>query len=1183
MRSFRFGKIALAVALALFVALPFLSGTAHAQGITTGTISGSVTDPTGALIPGATVTASRGSTGETAKTVTGKDGSFSFKDLQVGTYSVVVAANGFAGKTLNNVEVDANRDSALGSQKLATSGAQEVVEVSAAANILETSQAQVTTTFSAEQLTNLPVSGGFDEVALLIPGVVSTHMAGFSNTNGVGISANGQRGRSNNFELDGQSNNDNSVAGPQVFFSNDEALQQIQVITNDFSAQYGRNMGSIVNYITKSGTNTWHGSGIYRYSNDFTSSLSPGNSKGPEFGFCVPGENSSDGCIPTVVPRYVSNWWGGTLGGPIIRNKLFAFGSTYFNHFLEAGALTSSGTSLFPTSAGLTMLASAFPNSPAIATLNALDPYSVKSGNPVQLNSTNAACSGGTCYETVAANGVSISNVPFAPFGRTQQVDNTDQEDLGRIDWQPTAKDRLYVRYFYQKEPDQPDNFAANGGFVNVRDAVHSVGADITHIFGPRWVDQLRYSFQQSTLAFDGGGFSNCTIVNFATCPSSVSIGKLTTGSESSLGLADNLPQGRIVKAGQVQDNATWSAGHHSITFGGEFDYTNSPNTFLPNSSGTFTFDSFDDFIANGCSSGNCTLNLTLGNPVIPFKEEDVALYFQDDWKVTPSLTLNLGLRWEFFQQALNLLHNESVKQQTGSDPFWSTALPLSQTTLAATPNYYKNYEPRIGFAYNPQFAHRVVVRGGFAMNVDPGFYNINLNVASSAPLVAAGTVYCTGTNTCLPTGGATFSNVQQQDAQFVPRGGNPGEDNETNVSHNFREPYAETYTLGVEYQIRNSAVAEARYTGNHTIGNFQSLDANPYLGDLAADFPNVVSPSSICTAADSTLADGGDIGHQTCGLTNVRTRANTAFANYNSLQLSLTTRSYHGVTSTFAYTWSHTIDNTSEIFGTFGGGNTVAFSQSPLNTDSAERGNSGTDFPNVASISFTYKIPTFHTGHGITDRVVNGWQANTVWLYNSGQPYNDYDLTSLQSPQVNGDDPNTYLSYSDQAEANAFSSGVDFGRPILSNPKAPVGTLGIYTDSDATGGGFTAPVLVDYATGASITPSQVRFISNNRLAAKILNNPFPGSGRNILRGNTYNNVDFSVFKDTRITNRVTFHLEVDAYNVLNRAYYGNPDNFEGDYPYGSFNNFYYADAGGSFVGFGTGLRNLTFGGKILF
>jgi hypothetical protein len=1190
-----------------FIVLRLCSATSLlAQGIITGTISGTVADPTGAVIQGAMVTASDTSTGVKATATTGKDGTFSFKDLQVGTYTITITGTGFAGTTLKGVKVDANREQALGVEKLKTGGTVDVVEVSAATNMLETSEAQVSTTFDAEQLSNLPTSGGFDELALLIPGVANTHGNGFSNTNGAGLSVNGERGRSNNFELDGQSNNDNSVAGPQAFFGNDEALSEIQIITNNFGAQYGRNMGSVINYITKSGTNSIHGSAIYRYSGNFTSSHETGVSKGPQFGFCAPGEDTTDGCTATSVPRYVDNTFGGTLGVPIIKDKLWAFGSTYFVRFYEFGALSSSGSSLFPDAAGLTALAAQFPNSPAIATLQALSPYAAPTGNPRQLPYTNAAgianfgCTSNGCPETFTTPSGAPITVNFAPFGRQVPDVTTDQEDLGRIDWQATPKDRIYVRYFYQKNPTAPDGATANGGFVNVRDAVHSVGADLTHIFGPHWVDQLRYSFQQSVLAFDGGGFPTCTITSFTACPSSVGVGKLpgdplyahsAGASASGLGLPNNLPQGRIVKVGQVQDNATWTFRHHAITFGGEFDYTNSPNTFLPNASGTFTFDTFQHFLDGGCATA-CTLGLTAGNPVIPFKEDDVALYFQDDWKVTPSLTLNLGLRWEFFQQALNLLHNKSVAQQTGPAPFWDTTLPLSETTFPSTPNYYKNYEPRIGFAFNPTFAKRMVIRGGYAINVDPGFYNINLNVASSAPLVNAGTIYCTTSITCLPTGGATYGNVAPQDIKYLPTGGNPGERNQTNVTPNFRQPEGQTFSLGVEYQVKNSAVLEVRYTGNHTSGNFQSIDANPYVQSVANDFPSYVP--SICTAATSTLANGADIGHEFCGKTNVRTRANTAFSIYNSLQASLTTRRFHGITSTFAYTYSRTIDNASEIFPTFGAGNTEAFSQSPFDHNYAERNVSGDSYPNVASASLTYLFPALNRGNSLVKKFTNGWQVNTIWLYNSGQPYTDYDYYESSSPVANFGgtapdgtplqaDPRTFLSYSDSKESSAFGSSVDFARPIVSNKKAPVGTIGIWTTTTNDANVISAPYLADYATGAPITPSQVHFIANNKLAAQILGNPFPGSGRNILRGSTYNNVDASVFKNTKITERVTFRFEADAFNVLNRAFFNTPDNFIGDYPYGSFNNNLYTYPGGSNVGVGTGLRNMTFGGKILF
>ena len=229
---------------------------------------------------------------------------------------------------------------------LASSATQVEVNGSAAA-LLQTTDSQVTTTFDAQALQNIPLNNGFDTVAELIPGVVSTHAAGFSNTNGDNFSVNGQRGRANNFEIDGQSNNDNTIAGPQFFFGNQDAIQEIQVVTDDFSAQYGRNAGSVVNYITKSGSNAFHGSGFELYNGSFLQSLEQEN-KSPLAGFCPPGVSPSTGCLPVSVPRVVENRYGGTIGGPVIKDKLFFFGSTYWDPIRNGASSSNSGTCLTP-------------------------------------------------------------------------------------------------------------------------------------------------------------------------------------------------------------------------------------------------------------------------------------------------------------------------------------------------------------------------------------------------------------------------------------------------------------------------------------------------------------------------------------------------------------------------------------------------------------------------------------------------------------------------------------------------------------------------------------------------------------------------------------------------------------------------------------------------------------------
>src|SRR5438445_5678936 len=348
---------------AIVCASIILSGSvAWAQGIITGTLAGTIEDATGAIVPGAKITVTRPDTNAVFTVTSGANGNFSLNDLPVGTYNVKFEASGFSTLTVQNGRVGSNNTLDLGAQKLATGTATTTVEVNAGAALLETTQAQISTTFDTQQVANLPTFGGFDELTLLIPGVVATHANNFSNTNGTGFSTNGQRGRSNNFEIDGQSNNDNSVAGPQFFFSNEEAIDQVQVITNNFSAAYGRNMGSVVNYVTKSGTNSIHGSAFYRYSGNFTSSLATGVSKGANFGFCAPGENSSDGCVVPVVPRFVYNIYGGNMTAPIWKDKIFASGSFYGTRFFENGGATSSGTGLFPTTDGLATLNTAFPN-----------------------------------------------------------------------------------------------------------------------------------------------------------------------------------------------------------------------------------------------------------------------------------------------------------------------------------------------------------------------------------------------------------------------------------------------------------------------------------------------------------------------------------------------------------------------------------------------------------------------------------------------------------------------------------------------------------------------------------------------------------------------------------------------------------------------------------------------------
>ena len=551
-----FLKVAAGVTLGV---LP-LSIAASAQGIITGSITGDVVDQTGAAIPGASVTAISESTGAAFKALANGQGNFIVSDVALGSYTVTVTETGFGPSRTNHVVVVAGNATSMGRIGLNLGATAQTVQVEADASaLINTESSQVETTIDAESVESAPVGGALDDVAMAAPGVVNTHTF-MSNTNGISYSVNGQRSRSNNSEIDGQTNNDTSIGGPSFFFDNQDAIQEVQVLTTSMGAQYGHTMGATVNYITKNGTNTFHGSGFEMYTGSWLSSLMQ-YQKDPNFGGCA----GTSGC-KIQAPKFVQNNWGGTLGGPFWKNKLWGFGSTIFSHTYEGGVVLTSQGAAFPDPTGLSTLKSAFPNNPAVAALTVNGPYASKAGNPTPIASS---------VTTVpVTDGTTSANVEVAGYERTFPNAIFDQEHLGRLDFQMTQKDRLYLRYNYQNNPYFPAFYlvsaatAAGGGYPNVIPISHEAGGDWTHTFSPSILNQARYAFQQSNIGFYAGAIPTCTITNFNTCTSTVTLG----GSLSTYGYGAGLPQGRIIKVNQVQDNVSWNRGRHAITFGGEFD-----------------------------------------------------------------------------------------------------------------------------------------------------------------------------------------------------------------------------------------------------------------------------------------------------------------------------------------------------------------------------------------------------------------------------------------------------------------------------------------------------------------------------------------------------------------------------------------------------------------------------------
>ena len=790
-----------------------------------GSISGTVVDPTGAAVAGAEAKASNAETGQVASTTTDNSGLFKLPLLAVGTYHVEVSKTGFRKTSLAGVGVTPGVDTGLGSVKLEIGSVAETVEVTAATPLVETTQSQITSSFDNKALTSLPGlddNQGLDSLAALLPGVSGSRDANFANTNGGGgFSSNGLRGRSNDQQLDGQNNNDNSVTGPQIFVGDPDFVGEYQITTNNFGAEYGRNAGSVVNVITKQGSNTWHGSIYGTESNSALESLS--NVEKTYQGLTKP-------------PRYNEEFTGATIGGPWIKNKLFFFGG-FDNDIFSSKTVYGSGN-LTPTPTGIGQMVGCYPGSTSVAALQAYGPYAI-AGNPIpQPGSVTTQDLAPNNYPGFVSN--NESGTCTVQMGGVQRQLGDSFHAYNWIARTDIVKqnDQIYGRYFFQHEINfNTDAFgtAAAGYPANVPSFGQQYGVSWTHKFNDHLLNELRLNYGRLNVEF--GGNSLGTVPSDQQLTTALANISFTGSGLLGYGPATTAPQGRIINSYQVQDNLSWVKGRHQIKAGVNYTYQKSPNPFLPNVNGHFIFSDWGTYAANVPSA----TQITLGVPRLDFKEHDSFFYVGDDWKVTQHLTLNLGLTYSYYGQPANLFHDNTTKQQTGGNPFWDPTLPLSITTFPSIPAPKNSFGPSIGFAYTPGWGgwlfgqDKTVFRGGYRLSYDPPFYNIYLNISSSAPQVLAQTILgaAPGSTQPAPLEAAPFGPTVRADlAPFLTLGvSDPRTFAETTITPNFKPDRVHSWSFGVQRELSSHAALEVRYVGNRGQNLFQSLNGNPYLG----------------------------------------------------------------------------------------------------------------------------------------------------------------------------------------------------------------------------------------------------------------------------------------------------------------------------------------------------------------
>jgi hypothetical protein len=1124
--------------------------------VSKGSISGSVADVQGGAVGEATVTAISRDSNQSFSTTTDTDGLFRLSLLPPGKYRLEISKSGFRKLAFDDVDVSVGADRGMGSLKLEIGEVASTIEVSAALPLLQSSEAQISNSFTSLQLETFAgvlENQGLDNLALTVPGVANNRDLGFSNTNGTGFSVNGLRGRNNDQQLDGQNNNDNSVGGPGLFLSDPEFVQEYQITTSNFGAEYGRNSGSVVNIITKSGTNTVHGSVYGTESNSVLNTLS--NTQKAFEGLTKPA-------------RFNDTFVGGTIGGPLWRDHVFFFGGMDTEIVSQQEVDATGGAT--PNIAGIATLDACYPGSASVAALKKYGPFAIGGGNPTPQGDIKTAdlidCADGV-PRTLELQGVQ----------RTLSTGSKSYNFPIKLDIQ-TAKNHFYGRYLYNRSTFyNADSFltAAAGYPNNVPALSQDYAFSWARTLSSHITNEFRATYGRLNVQFGGNSIGN-TVPNQGNIDSGVTRIVFSDPSLLPFGPATNAPQGRIVNTYQVQDNWNYFHGRHSLKAGVNFTYQRSPNKFLPSVNGEYRFASWESTIDEdgnlvpgyGANVPN-RIRIASGDPTLDFREKDTFLYFGDDIKIKNNFTLNLGITWSYYGQPANLFHDRTVANQAGSDPLWDPTLPLSVTTFPETPAPKNSWGPNVGFAWSPGLGGRLtgggktVVRGGYRLAYDPAFYNIYLNISSAAPNVLLNTLTgASATGNPLPADplGPT---VREELQPFLLTGiFDPRRFNETNITSDFGPQRVHSWSLGVQRDLGGSAVVEVRYVGNHATRLFQTVNGNPYIEGLAASYPSLV-PSGLtpCSAADAQVTAA--IGRVNCGEGIVRTRTNTGYSDYNGLQTEFrSTQLWHQLALKTNYTFSKTTDNASEIFGTGTAGGTTAFAQSQVNFTGQEHGLSGLDFRHNWTLTFYEEIPAFRRQQGIIGHILGGWALSGSYFISSGQPYTAVQgALSCSSPNgfscssPNDETSNPY----DGPFNNAFVGADGALRPFLGNASAPASSVGIYaTDACSIfGDPYCDPALATSllslnainASGVAtvVTSKDVRFIANTDAAVAAFGTPFGNVGRNTLRDAWSNIGNFSLSKTVKVRENFKVVWHMTMLNVFNHPNFSSVDPFVDD------------------------------------
>ncbi len=1086
-------KLALALAC-VFVVLHVASVNVAGQQIT-GSIRGTVLDPSGATVQAATVTAQQVETGLTRSAITDRQGAYVLIELPIGHYQLEVHAKGFQKYLQQGISLDVN-ETATVNVTLKVGSESQQVEINADAALVQSTVSSLGETVMEREILDLPLDGrNFSQLGLLQPGVVPLTPglleAGGPARQNQGYAVDGQRPESNNFLIDG-ADNASSVDGGFVLRPPIDAIAEFKILSHNANAEFGRNTGSTTNIVTRSGSNSFHGAAWEFLRNDAM--------------------DSSDYFTHSVQPLK-QNQFGATFGGPIVKDKTFFFG--YYEGFRnrQGESVPATVASQPETQGNFAELCTNIPGAsidPATGLCSNPQGQLTFFGTPVPFNQMTLF----TPIDPTAAQVLSLfpqPNVGQNGFIATQTLSANNNQFGLRLDHYLSRADTLNFRYMFSSGPttDPLSPVGANvPGFpVGEYDRAQNFVAQETHIFSPSTIGVARFSYLRNTFLLDQHlnhePLSNLGFQYAPTLPSAAGPPFIQIGGYASVGDPITGPRNTFQNTFDLSGSLSWIHGRHEFKFGGGYrrDQINALQGIATN--GFFVFagiPSFANFLYNDGFA-----NFLSGNPVVflqgggDFSREirDRALdaYAQDTYKVTSRLTLNLGLRYEIpFPSTEN--KNRVNLFVPGAQ---STVLPNAPAGLlypgdSGVPRgliatQKTAFAPRVGLAWDPRGDAKTVVSAAYGIFYEPYYTGEGgpLQDPVSAP------PYLKTLQLGFPIN--SFANPFYAPDPFgVPF---PEPMTLLVVARNLHLPYAQDWNLNIQRSFGEDWLLQAGYVGTTGVRLPRFIEGNPpaFIPGVDGSGNPISNENNVnqrrlysgCTLAQPNNCVYGSVGEI----------ASLANSSYNALEASLRKRFSHGLSFLASYTWSRSIDDVSSFNITGSASQPVAgendLAQNPFNL-AVERGPSMFDARHRLVLSYQWSLPFLKNSSNWSGKILGNWQLNGIFTAMSGTPFTVFDSNDVslqgQAPEITG-----------------FSAN----RPnLIGNPNS---------------GPRTPQEWFNVKAFQQLQPDpQGRF------------EVFGNEGRNAVLGPRYVNWDFSAFKNIRLTESKELQFRGELFNLLNHT-----------------------------------------------